>query len=145
MNMLNCEVVASADHKIIILYKIIIKKYKIYLFCIIKNYNFIKKYKTQKMNQKDILEKLIESVGGIPTLSKLTEIPAPHFYKWLDGTEIRANKLFFICDSAGFNVEVLKTQIKDLEIESECDCKIVNGLLRRGKIKCTKSKKEHGF
>ena len=26
---------------------------------------------------------------------------------------------------------------------TECDCKIVNGLLRRGKIKCTKSKSEH--
>lgn len=25
----------------------------------------------------------------------------------------------------------------------ECDCKIVNGLLRRGKIKCNKTKSEH--
>lgn len=132
------------------------------MFGIIKKYNFIKKYKTQKMNQKEILEKVIESVGCIPALSKLTEIPAPHFYKWLDGTEIRANKLFFICDRAGFNVEVSKKEIltiskkrnlpkgsttTEIEINRslECDCKIVKGLLRRGKIKCTKSKKEHGL
>lgn len=29
--------------------------------------------------------------------------------------------------------------------DSDCDCKLENGLLKRGKIKCKKTKEEHNF
>lgn len=40
------------------------------------------------------------------------------------------------------NEEVKSSTFENLR---DCDCKIENGLLKRGKIKCTKSKAEHKF
>lgn len=34
---------------------------------------------------------------------------------------------------------------KEKKIVQECDCKLENGLFKRGKIKCLKSKIEHNF
>lgn len=41
--------------------------------------------------------------------------------------------------------EEYKSFLADLEVEIDCDCVLEDGLLKRGKIKCKKSKNEHKF
>lgn len=54
-----------------------------------------------------------------------------------------------VIDLSGFPEKYTNESIIEhrYEFESykECDCKLENGLLRRGKIKCTKTKSEHKF
>ena len=40
------------------------------------------------------------------------------------------------------NVPVFK---ENYQFQNECDCRLENGLLKRGKIKCKKTKAEHNF
>ena len=56
-------------------------------------------------------------------------------------SKINEPKIGFFFKVKGFLESFEKPSIEF----TQCDCKIVNGLLRRGKIKCSKQKSEHKF
>lgn len=97
---------------------------------------------------RDFLEKEIEV--------KVAEVVAPEFPKHRKDD---AKKRVSFREAANLQMESLKVpkekfgrekpieSVSDMGIIGKqiCDCKLENGLLKRGKIKCKKTKEEHNF
>ena len=98
-------------------------------------------------------------------LEKLTKINRAQLKKFFEFTNVPSMKFYFEVKSSLEN-EFMVKEIEKLETDgslqkgnvpkmenkpapptekASCDCKLENGLLKRGKIKCTKSKAEHNF
>jgi hypothetical protein len=84
-------------------------------------------------------------------LEKITGISRDNLKGMFDFKNIPSLKRYLEIKDAlenQFNVVFIEENTKRTEVAIEsdkCDCKLVNGLLRRGKIRCIKSKKEHNF
>lgn len=83
-------------------------------------------------------------------LQKITGINRSHLSKFFSCKNVPTLKMFMYVKSV---LEKLETEYKDPIINNniekcncDCDCTIDSqGIFRRGKIKCVKSKKEHKF
>lgn len=81
-------------------------------------------------------------------LEKVTNIDRGQLKRFFEFTNVPSMKFYFDVKVALENeFEVKFKNIKPSEefVNIECDCKVENGLLKRGKIKCTLSKAEHKF
>lgn len=121
------------------------------------------------MNQKQLLELAEKKAGSKANLSKLTGIRLAFFYEWEKGTLMKLNSMLSVLEAIGIklvaydvesgipyefdqvekevvsNVKKNKLQSEKKEIKNDCDCKIVDGLFRRGKDGCKKLKSQHKF
>lgn len=118
------------------------------------------------MNQKQLLELAIEKAGSKSNLSKLTGLRLAFFYEWEKGVSMKFDVMLSVLDAVDLKLELVEKKQnvpkmenpppppkrKNTEIEkngtiwiAECDCRIVDGLFRRGKDGCKKLKSQHKF
>lgn len=108
------------------------------------------------MNQKDLLKLAEEKAGCKSNLSKLTGIRLASFYEWEKGQAIKFDVMISVLSVVGISLEILKPRKEKKEVHrdggvslsnaNKCECSLdANGLLRRGKDGCKKSKEEHKF
>jgi hypothetical protein len=111
------------------------------------------------MNQKKLIEIAIERVGGKSILASKINVAPARITEWLKGKSIRYEKMVEILGVVGLGLKIyelaefgsqfFKASDVVMTIKKEkkdCDCFLDgNGLLRRGKIRCIKSKSEHKF
>ncbi|MFO0090047.1 MAG: helix-turn-helix domain-containing protein [bacterium] len=95
--------------------------------------------------------------GQLKRFFEFTNVPSMKFYfdvkvalenefevKFKDIEPIVKNQYNKLCENYGVD-KTQNTNSSTFENNSQCDCKLENGLLKRGKIKCTLSKAEHKF
>lgn len=105
------------------------------------------------MNQKDLLKLAEEKAGSKKELSRLTGLRLAFFYEWEKGTSVKFDVMISILEAVGVSLEISKPKKEfhrygGISISSikKCECTLdSNGLLRRGKDGCKKSKSAHKF
>jgi hypothetical protein len=121
------------------------------------------------MNQKQLLEIAEKKAGSKANLSKMTGLRLAFFYEWEKGVSMKFDVMVSVLEAIGIKlaaydtesgmtyefeqlekeivskVKKNKLQSEKKEIKNECDCKIVEGLFRRGKDGCKKSIENHKF
>jgi hypothetical protein len=79
-------------------------------------------------------------------LEKITQIDRGQLKRFFEFKNVSSMKFYFdvkVALEQEFEVKFLEIIPKTKVLIAKCDCKIENGLLKRGKIKCTLSKAEH--
>ena len=81
-------------------------------------------------------------------LEKITDIARGQLKRFFEFTNVPSMKFYFDVKNALENE--FEVKFKEFEIASkteniQCDCRLENGLLKRGKIKCALTKAEHNF
>ena len=77
----------------------------------------------------------------------LTGVKRGQLNGYFELKNIPSLKIYLSIKSALENaIEVKSSEEASAPLKTKkCDCKLVDGLLRRGKIKCNKTKEEHNF
>jgi hypothetical protein len=79
-------------------------------------------------------------------LEKITQIDRGQLKRFFEFKNVSSMKFYFdvkVALEQEFEVKFVEIIPETKVIIDKCDCKIENGLLKRGKIKCTLSKAEH--
>lgn len=121
------------------------------------------------MNQKQLLEQAEKKAGSKANLSKMTGLRLAFFYEWEKGVSMKFDVMISVLEAVGIKlaaydtesgmpyefeqvekeivpkVKKNKLQSEKKELKNDCDCKIVDGLFRRGKDGCKKLKSQHKF